>query len=302
MPTTGPMRIDSPAIGPSLSGAASPAGVRLGHWELTASLGEGAFCRVYRARPASAPQRAAGYAIKVLHERWQHHPAAIATIAREAEVGRHVRHPHLASVLDARTSSPPHFVVMPCLEGRSLERLLDGGRLPLAESLWYARQTAEGLAALDAAGWVHGDVKPGNLLIGPDGHATLIDLGFARRPGEVGSVLDRCLLGSIHYLAPEMIVSTLRCDIRSDIYSLGVMLYQMLTGRRPFQGNDLAELAQAHRQQRPANLRSLAPEIPSGIASLVHRMLSKEPLRRPQSPARLVHRLAAFEVDSLVCR
>ena len=90
---------------------------------------------------------------------------------------------------------------------------------------------------------MHGDVKPGNLMIGPDGHATLIDLGFARQPGEVASVLDRSVLGSIHYLAPEISVDPQRADIRSDIYSLGVMLYQMLTGRRPFEGDHLAELA-----------------------------------------------------------
>ena len=85
---------------------------------------------------------------KCCDERWQHHPAAIATISREAEVGRVVRHPHLAAVLDAHLSSPPHYLVMPYSEGHSLERLLSGGRLSLAKSLWYARQTAEALAAL----------------------------------------------------------------------------------------------------------------------------------------------------------
>jgi serine/threonine-protein kinase len=289
MPAVAQLRIDPPAP-------------RLGHWELTAPLGEGALCRVYRARPAAAQQRPASYAVKVLHERWQHHPAAIATIAREAEVGRQVRHPHLGAVLDARTDAAPYFVVMPCLAGTTLDRRLARGRLPLAESLWYVRQTAEALEALHAAGWMHGDVNPRNVLIGPDGHATLIDLGFARRPGEIGSVLDRCVLGSIHYLAPETFVSALRLDIRSDIYSLGVMLYQLLTGRRPFEGGDLAAIGRAHRQQRPQGIRSLVPEVPSGIASLVHRMLAKEPLRRPQSPGTLVHRLAGFEIDNLVCR
>ncbi|HEX4148403.1 MAG TPA: serine/threonine-protein kinase [Pirellulales bacterium] len=293
MPELGQLRIDPPAQRPAH---------RLGRWELTSAIGEGALCRVYRARPAAARERPAGYAVKVLRERWQHHPAAIATIAREAEVGRAVSHPHLGSVLDARCGGPPYFVVMPCLAGTTLDRLLAAGPLPLAASLWYARQTAEALAALDAAGWMHGDVKPANVLVGPDGHVTLIDLGFARRPGEIGSVLDRCVLGSIHYLAPETFVSALRLDIRSDIYSLGVMLYELLTGRRPFEGRDLAAIGKAHRHQRPRNLRSLVPELPSGVASLVHRMLAKEPLRRPQSPDRLVHRLAGFEIDNLACR
>lgn len=302
MAAIGQSPAESPAASAHWPQSAPQTSVRLGRWELTALAGEGAFCRVYRARPAGTPGRPASYAVKVLDERWQHQPAAIATIAREAEVGRAVRHPHLAAILDAHLSGAPHHLVMPWLEGQSLEERLATGRLPLADCLWLARQAAEALAALEAAGWMHGDVKPANVMIGPNGHATLIDFGFARRPRDTASILDRAVLGTIHYIAPEVLVDSQRADIRSDIYSLGVVLYQMLTGRRPLEGESVAELARAHREQRPAALRNFAPEVPSGVASLVHRMLSKEPLRRPSSPASLVQRLAGFEIDNLACR
>ena len=177
---------------------------------------------------------------------------------------------------------------------------MQGGRsqpsleLPLA--LWIVRQATEALDALHTAGWMHGDVKPSNLLLSAEGHVTLLDLGFARRPTEVGSVVQRCVMGTCHYLAPEMITSALRADIRSDIYSLGAMLFEMLAGRPPFESDDLAELARQHQQSRAPELRRLAPQVPGGVTWLVRQMLAKEPLRRPQSPRELIGRLVALEI------
>lgn len=291
-----------PASGTAAWTGRTNANSRLGHWELSTLIGEGAFCRVFAARPAGAATRPHSYAVKLLKEQWHDQPAAVATLVREAEALRLVRSAHVATVLEAQISRPPYCLVMPRYEGRTLAEMLRAGRLTLAQSLWYARQTAEALAALERADWMHGDVKPTNVIIGPDGHATLVDLGFARRTRQGTADLDRTVLGSIHYMAPETIVSRLRSDIRSDLYSLGVMLYQMLTGRLPFEGTDVGELMRAHRQQRPRRLRSLAPEVPSGVTALVDHMLSKEPLRRPQSAAAVVQRLAGFEIDCLVCR
>jgi serine/threonine-protein kinase len=106
------------------------------------------------------------------------------------------------------------------------------------------------------------------------------------------------VLGTVGYLAPEMIVSALRCDIRSDIYSLGVVLFEMLAGRLPFTGRTLAELATQHRQDRAPDLRRLVPHLPAGVIRLVREMLCKEPLRRPQSPRELIDRLWALEIGS----
>jgi len=166
--------------------------------------------------------------------------------------------------------------------------------LPVA--LWMARQVVEALEALHAAGWMHGDVKPGNVFVSPEGHVTLLDLGFARRRDETGSAVDRLLTGTCNYMAPELITSALRADIRSDVYSLGVVLFELLAGRLPFTGESLAELATKHRQSRPPNLRRLAPHLPQAVVELVQQMLAKDPLRRPQTPRELIDRLVGLEI------
>ncbi len=277
---------------------------QLGPWQLVRQVAEGNLCRVYQARPADgSASRPAAYAVKVLLERWQDDAAAIESLRREAIVGRQVSHAHLISVLAAHVGGPPYFVVMPWLSGSTLADSLAAGQRPsLPVALWLARQTAEALGALHAAGWMHGDVKPSNMFISTGGHATLLDLGFARRPEETGSVVDRCVAGTFHYIAPEMVTSALRPDIRSDLYSLGVTLYELLTGRLPFTGQSLAELAEQHRQSEPPDIRSLAPQLPLAVSRLVHALMAKEPLRRPQTPEELIERLAVLEIATFAER
>ena len=291
----------SPAARAALS-ATAPS--QIGPWRLVKQAAEGKLCRVYQAQPAEgAANRSAGYALKVLKEASQNDAAAIEVMRREAIVGRKVSHPHLISILSAHVGAAAYFVVMPWLAGATLAEMLAGGNRPaLPVALWIARQAAEALEALDAAGWMHADVKPSNLFISPSGHVTLLDLGFARRPEETGSAVDRSVCGTVHYIAPEMVTSALRPDIRSDIYSLGVTLYELLAGRVPFDGPDLASLAEQHRQAEPPELRSLAPQLPLGVSRLVHSMLAKEPLRRPQTPRELVDRLAALEIETFAER
>ncbi|NQU22944.1 MAG: serine/threonine protein kinase [Candidatus Nealsonbacteria bacterium] len=273
---------------------------RLGQWELVELAAKGGLARVYRARAADCrDDQPAGYALKVLRDQWETDPRAIAMLAREAEAGRSVSHPHLVSVLRARVSRPPRYLVMPWLDGSTLQSLLNSTAvLDLPTALWFARQTAEALDAMHRAGWMHGDVKPGNLLISPEGHVTLLDLGFARRPHEVGSAVDRCVLGTCNYMAPELITSALRPDIRSDVYSLGATLYETLAGRPPFIGQSLADLAGQHRQAIPPSLQRLAPHLRADVVRLVHRMLAKAPLRRPQTPAELIERLSRLEIST----
>jgi len=283
---------------------------RVGQWELDYLAAEGGLACVYCARPAGTPaDRPAPYALKMLRPQWQDDPRAVRLLQREALVGRSISHPHLVSILQANLGRPPRFVVMPWLQGSTLQAQLDAGPdhpadgallrmvpVDLPVALWIARQVAEALEVLHAAGWMHGDVKPGNVFISPGGHATLLDLGFARRRDETGSAVDRLLTGTCNYMAPELITSALRADIRSDIYSLGVVLFELLAGRLPFTGESLAELATQHRQSRPPDLRRLTPHLPSGVVQLVQQMLAKDPLRRPQTPRELTDRLARLEI------
>lgn len=254
---------------------------------------------VYKARPkSSSTTTPASYAIKVVRQRWQDDPRMREMLRREAHLGRNVSNPHLVPILAAGLLERPPHLVMPLLEGQTLgARLASGKRLGIAVALWIARQVAQGLEALAAEGWMHADVKPSNIFISPAGHVTLIDLGFAQRISEMATMVDRPILGTLNYIAPELLTAKLPADVRSDIFSLGVTLYRTLTGRLPFDAADLGALALLHRQGVATDLRQLCPQASRRAVQLVQSMIAKEPLRRPQSPRELIERLAELEVE-----
>lgn len=267
---------------------------RLDQWELVSLAAEGAFAQIYRARPAGGANEAT-YAIKRVKPEHADDARATRRLRREARVGREVTSAHLVPILTAHTDSAPTYLVMPWIEADTLSSRICASDIS-GDAFWISRQVAEALDALDRAGWTHADVKPDNILVAPSGHATLIDLGLARRPADQDRDLVGCLAGTPRYMAPEALLSGRSPDIRSDIYSLGAVLYEMLTGRPPYASVDTASLIAAQRHEEPVSLRVLAPHAPREAARLVHDMLSKEPLRRPQSPREVVHRLAALEI------
>ncbi len=185
---------------------------RVGKWELVNFLSAGGLARIFRARPAGAgPDQPALYALKMLLPAWENDPQAVRLLQREALVGQKISHLHLIPILDAGLRNTPRFVVMPWLEGATLEqRLATDEYFDLPRILWIARQTAEALDALHQSGWMHSDVKPSNIMVSTEGHVTLLDLGFARQCNETGSAVDRCVLGTFHYIAPELLTSALR--------------------------------------------------------------------------------------------
>jgi serine/threonine-protein kinase len=276
---------------------------RLGPWLLERVIGRGSMSTIYQARPAAGGNQSARYAVKVLDAAWQGQAIAVAFFRREAAIGRRVTHPHLISVLSAQIASPPYYLVMPLLAGRTAEeRLASGELISLPHALWIARQTAEALDAVHRAGYLHGDVKPGNLMLSSEGHTTLLDLGFARELAETGSALDRPVVGTIHYLAPELLTSTTRADERSDLYSLGATLFELLAGRAPFRVKSLEELAEAQLRGDAPDIRALAPQVPAAVADLVRRLLSREPLRRPRRAMQVVRESIALEISTLAER
>ena len=289
----------------------------LGRWVPVELVAEGPISRVFRARAGrdkatgdegqadeaicegNADERPATYAIKVLRDCWLQDAKAVAVMCREVQAARTIRHPRVISVLAAGLQGPPYYLVTPWLRGRTLRaRLADSRPMDLPAALWIVRQVAEALDGMHAAGWMHGDVKPSNVFISPQGHVTLLDLGFARRIDEADAADRRYFTGTGSYLAPESVTSTLWTDIRSDIYSLGVVLFEMLTGRLPFPGDDLATVIHAHRTAAAPNPRRFAPQIPIEVMRLIRQMLCKEPLRRPQTPQELAGRLSTLEIKS----
>ncbi len=145
---------------------------------------------------------------------------------------------------------------------------------------------------------MHGDMQPASVFVSPEMHVTLLDLGAAQRSGDPPRLADRLTLDAAPYLAPEMFSATSLVDIRADIYSLGAILFETLSGQAPFEGADRQTLARRHREELPGGLRRLAPGTPAPVARLVQQMLAKNPLRRPQSPQALVDRLSALEIES----
>ncbi len=278
---------------------------RAGPWQLVHVLAETEFSRLYAARAVDSDESLpVTYAVKMLRREWWRDTAAIELFRREAWVGSKVSHPHVVPVLSANVRQPPFYLAMPLLPGTTLrDRLSKGLRPSTPEGLWIARQIVEGLAGIrDGAGMVHGDVKPENVLVAPTGHTTLIDLGFCRSPDETHCWTSRPLVGSLRYIAPEVVTSAYASSHQSDQYSLGVLLYELFAGRLPFESDDPAELVAMHRGQKPPCLGKLRPDLPHAVTGLVHTLLAKDPLRRVESLDALAALLVRLEIDSFALR
>lgn len=284
--------------------AATDAAPAFGPWQLVRLVGEGEWARVFQARPADAdPLGPADYAVKILKAPFATHPAYVDLLRREDYVGRRITHRHLAPVLASSLKRAPCWIALPYLEGISLEtRLCVGQALAPAVALWTVRQVAEALVALHAAGWMHGDVKPHNIVVSPGGHATLVDLGFSRAiEPTLAAKSPRpqadMLAATPAYAAPETFADPPQFHYASDIYSLGITLFECLTGRRPFLSNHVAALAESHQFQTPPDVRQSSLQVPAGLADLVSRMLSKNPESRP-SGLRLLDELVRLEIET----
>jgi serine/threonine protein kinase len=189
---------------------------------------------------------------------------------------------------------------MDLLEGESLRRRLRRDyRVEESAALWITRQTAEALAALHRAGFVHGDVKPDNIRLVNDGTAILIDLGFAHRPGENDKLRARgYILGTVNYLAPELCHSEGQSAYAADIFSLGITLYEMLAGRLPYPGGSLLETMRRHASDPPVDFRKVAPHVSTPLAGLVDKLLERQPERRPRAVA-VVQQLVGLEIHTM---
>jgi serine/threonine-protein kinase len=273
----------------------------IGRWELVRRLGAGEWTEVFLSRPIGTSGQA-DYAVKTPLARRADDPVALRLLRREAEVGRSVSHPRLIAILAAHVERRPYHLAMPFLPGATLGQLLATdsplGARPLGarRALWIARQTAEALAALHERGWRHADVKPENVIVSPAGRATLIDLGFARKLDGPECRPGGDILGTFAYTAPEIFSSALRSDGRADVYSLGVVLFESLTGQRPFAAGQMTELVSMHLEQPSPHLRRFAPYLSRRLARTLKQMLAKEPLRRPTA-SELVGLLADLEIE-----
>jgi len=207
---------------------------------------------------------------------------------REARLAARLSHPNVVNVFDAGEDDGRPYIVMELVEG---ETLAGRGRMPPEEARGLALQAARGLAHAHEAGLIHRDIKPGNLLLRPDGTLKIADFGIARAAETTALTQAGTVLGTAAYLAPEQALGEEVTPV-ADVYSLGAVLYELLTGRPPFEFDSLADLAQKQRAMAIRPVRELAPETPRALEDLVMRCLARNPEYRPVSAAELERELA----------
>ena len=271
-------------------------GTRVGPYEVVDPLGRGGMGEVYRARDTRLGRLVA---IKVLSEADALDPERRRRLTREAQAIAALDHPHICALYDVGTEHGMDYLVMPCLEGRTLAAQLDGGPLPVPEAVRIAAALAAALAAAHRLGIVHRDLKPGNVMLTPTG-PRLLDFGLARDTAPaaddaVGSTatLPGLMVGTVPYMAPEQVRGE-AVDGRCDIFALGAVTYEMLTARPAFGGASAADVAGAVLLKNPEPLADLRPDVPPALARLVERCLVKDPGGRFQSASDL-----AFALDTI---
>jgi serine/threonine-protein kinase len=261
-----------------------------GRYELVQRLGAGGMAEVYLATDTRLGRNVA---VKLLAALYAADPAALARFEREARAAAAVSNPHVVSVLDAGVADGRAFLVMEYVPGPTLrDVLLRRGPLPETEALSLAAEVADGLAAAHRSGIVHGDVKPANVLLDAEGRAKLADFGIARLASAAATPGATSVMGTAHYLSPEQAEGR-PIDGRADVYSLGVLLFELLTGRPPFQGDSVVAVPVQHLERTPPSPRTLRAELSAAAEAVVLRALAKNPADRFASAVEMRDALAA---------
>lgn len=269
--------------------ATLPAGHWVGQYRLLGVLGTGGMGTVYRAHDS---RLARDVALKFLPPHLNAEPGARERLLVEARAAAGLEHPNVCSIHEiGETTDGRPFIAMACYEGETLKARLDREPLGIEEAVSIAGQIARGLAAAHARGIVHRDVKPGNVMLCADGTVRLLDFGLAKMT-DVTITGPNVTPGTIAYMSPEQARGA-AVDERTDLWSLGVVLYEMLAGARPYPGENERTVIQAIVHERPAPLRRRRPGTPGWLAGLVERLLEKDPGRRYPSADELLRNLTA---------
>jgi serine/threonine-protein kinase len=269
-------------------GAGKYKGFVLGGYVILDRIGGGGMGHVYLAEHAAMRRHvavkvlAAGGADTVARQRF----------LREARAAAGLDHPNIIRVFDLRQERQVLYLVMEYVEGVSLHHLVArAGRLDIRAAAHYARQVALGLQHAHKAGLVHRDIKPGNLLLTRDGTVKILDLGLVRTEDEADSKLtsrlDKTILGTADYMAPEQAMDSSAVDIRADVYSLGATLYCLLAGHPMFPDGRTAQKLMWQQLRDPVPIKQVRLDVPDGLAAVVHKALRKDPGDRFQTPAEL---------------
>jgi serine/threonine protein kinase len=273
-----------------------------GKYKLLEHVGTGGMASVFLCEHVSMHRRVA---IKVLPAAQANDPGAVERFYREARAVATLDHPNLVRAHDIDRDGKAHFLVMEYVDGSSLQDIVKKrGPLSVERASHYIRQAAVGLDAAHAAGLVHRDIKPGNILVDRSGTVKILDMGLARFFHDEGESItkkfdENCVLGTADYCAPEQALNSHAVDIRADIYSLGATFYYCLTGQTPFGQGTTAQKIIWHQMKEPTPVRELRPEVPQGLADVIARMMAKAPEDRYQTPAEVEEALARWDTEDV---
>lgn len=260
--------MDTPDISQKHSSEPSP-------YRLVELVGSGGMANVYRAIQVSLEREVA---VKRLHPYLIQNQSFLARFEKEAKSAASLRHENLVSVIDYGRDEEGYFIVMEYVRGRTLREILEHGQIPLEVAIVVAYKVALGLGFCHSCGIVHRDVKPGNILLSEEGEVKLTDFGIAKAQ-DASITVTGTTLGSPAYMAPEQLRS-MEVDRRADVFSLGVVLYEMLSGKKPFDGDNYSAVITSILTAEAKALCNVSPEIPVRLSLLVAQMLEKDPDRR----------------------
>jgi len=255
-------------------------GHTISHYRITGKLGSGGMGIVYEAEDVRLPRKVA---LKFLPEESADDPDAERRFQREADTIAQLNHPNICTIYEIDRADGRAFIAMECVEGLNLKTYMARNQLSTGAIVEIALQIAAALGSAHAKGIVHRDIKPGNIVVSSEGQVKVLDFGLARRfkttdtdeLGLEGSTIPGRPMGTANYMAPERILQ-LPLDPRSDLFSLGVVIFEMATGRLPFAGASPSETVANVLDKEPVPLTSLAAQHPNGLEDVVRRLLSKK--------------------------
>lgn len=267
----------------------------IGRYKIVRELGRGAMGVVYE---ASDPNLGRTVALKTIQASTigTNQQEVADRFKNEARAVGGLSHPNIVTVFDAGEDHGVLYIAMECLEGETLERNLTQRRtVPLQQAIEITRQICAALDYANGKGIVHRDIKPANIMIAPNGTVKITDFGLARTAEAI--TMTGHVVGTPHYMSPEQVRGR-PVDLRSDLFSVGVMLYEMLTGERPFEGQSITTIMYKIVHENPTPPRALDSSIPPGLSAVIERSLAKSPEDRYQSGAALVHALENYNAQS----
>ncbi len=285
-------------------------GQALGHYRIEAKLGEGGMGVVYRAFDTHLDRPVA---IKILRADATTSPERRRRFQQEAKAASALNHPNIVHIYDIGSSGGTDYIAMEFVDGKTLDRLIGKSGLVLNDALKYAIQVADALARAHAARIVHRDLKPANIIVSEDGRVKLLDFGLAKLTAtadidsEAGTATmtaredvqteEGTILGTVAYMSPEQAEGK-KLDARSDLFSFGSVLYEMVTGRLPFEGVNKISTLSAILHEEPPPLAEVAPDLPAELHKIISRCLRKDPARRAQHADDIKLALAELREDS----